>query len=143
MRTVTFDETKLAIVPIEPTEEMAEAAWESDGNVEYFDNIRYLTRSDLTYSVMITAAPPHPADNTGWISVDDRLPLEHAGVLISFLDQYQYPQIVDGFYFKLRNGSLVWNQNTEFCEAQGGWEGAIIKKQELKVTHWMPLPAAK
>ena len=94
----------------------------------------------------IAAAPPYPADVNckeildSWISVDDRLPLEHAGVLISFLDQYQYPQIIDGFYFKLNNGDLVWHQNTEFCEAQGGWEGATIKKQDLKVTHWMPLP---
>ena len=80
--------------------------------------------------------------NMVWIPVSERLPLEHAGVLISFLDQYQYPQIADGYYFKLSNGNLIWHQNADHCEAQGGWEGAIINYEKLNVTHWMNFPAA-
>jgi hypothetical protein len=62
MKTVTFDPLTHKVVPIYSTDEMSEAAWEADDNVEYFDNIRYLNRSDLTYSAMIATAPDYPAD---------------------------------------------------------------------------------
>lgn len=73
MKTVTFNPLTHVVVPICSTDEMSESAMESDDNVECFDDVRYLTSPDLTYSAMVAAAPEYPAD-AGWISVDERLP---------------------------------------------------------------------
>ena len=128
MKTVTFDPATHKVVPIEPTELMV-----NDGEV-------FASSAALCYRDVITAAPEYQGDV--WIKCSERLPLEHASVLVSFLDQYQYPQIANGYYFKLSNGDLIWHQNADFCEAQGGWDGAIISPEKLNITHWMPLPPA-
>lgn len=76
-----------------------------------------------------------------WISVDERLPQEHEDVILLILDEYDQIQYAHGFYWKYHKADrIVWNQNADFCTPQGGWDGATMDKDELNVTHWMPLP---
>ena len=76
-----------------------------------------------------------------WISVDERLPEEYQDVILLILDEYDQIQYAHGFYWKYEKANrIVWNQNSDFCTPQGGWDGATMDKDELNVTHWMPLP---
>lgn len=43
------------LVPVEPTDEMVDAAWDSDG-ADYVGERKYIHRSDLAYKAMIEVA---------------------------------------------------------------------------------------
>lgn len=65
MKTITFDETKWKLVPIEPTKEMDRAAMRKTSQASYGDAID-------AYSAMLSAAPEYEpeADEDGWIKWD-------------------------------------------------------------------------
>ena len=56
MKTVTYDETKWVLVPVEPTDEMVEAAWDSDA-ADYVGEHKRIHSLGLAWSAMIAAAP--------------------------------------------------------------------------------------
>ena len=47
------------LVPVEPTDDMCEAAWNSDG-VDYVGEYQRIHRADLAYAAMLAAAPQPP-----------------------------------------------------------------------------------
>lgn len=100
MRTVTFDETKFAIVPIEPTEGMIQAfclnqqegdfktylAWWNSHSSGTSERIRNYCVKD--YRGMIAAAPPYLESNFVE-SLDSSMPvgfLDHGGVFYPYKD---------------------------------------------------------
>ena len=56
MKTVTYDETKWVLVPVEPTDEMVEAAWDSDA-ADYVGEHKRIHSLGLAWSAMLAAAP--------------------------------------------------------------------------------------
>jgi len=124
MITVTYDETKFAIVPIEPTELMVNAG-------EYYAN-----GATVIYVAMIAAAPPYTESNfveslDSWIPASDRLPENDLLVLI-FTDNNDiitgsYNSVDYGGCWRIGNSSIIWHHNFN------------PDKIEIK---WMPLPSA-
>ena len=57
MKTVTFDETKWRLVPVEPTEAMIEAAHEAD---DPGDDPAATPQYGVAWSAMLAAAPVAP-----------------------------------------------------------------------------------
>lgn len=51
------------VVPIEATDEMCEAAWDSNA-ADYIGEHKVLTRADLVYKAMLSAAPPIATEST-------------------------------------------------------------------------------
>ena len=120
MKTITFDETKWKLVPIEPTKEMVEAAFHA--SIQHvLDCIADPARSSeigseenckkthtSRYQSMISAAPEHKpkADEDGFIQCDGRPPV--SGDV--FVD------------VKFSNGAVVlseWAEAWDWCKDGG------------------------
>lgn len=62
---------------------------------------------------------------------------EHGNtVLARVFDGYEFTTICAHL---LRDG-ITWVQDSEFIEAEGGWDGATKTCQKIEVTHWRELP---
>ena len=101
MKTITFDETKWKLVPIEPTKEMDRAAMRKTSQASYGDAID-------AYSAMLSAAPDYEpeADEDGFIQCDGRPPV--SGDV--FVD------------VKFSNGAVVlseWAEAWDWCKDGG------------------------
>jgi hypothetical protein len=102
--------TQYKWLPSDPTEEMLKA-------VDYFMN----PVAKALYEIMWQAAPESKQDavKTAWSSVDDKLPISFANVLV--MD----PQ--EGYH--------VAFHNTQYDQ----WF-SVCNRQLYDVTHWMPIP---
>lgn len=132
--TCTFNRMTHKVVPIEPTAEMnsAQEKYEDSfglcdcGGTNEFDSLR-------AYSIMLAAAPEYPADS-GWISVDERLPDLH--ICVSLLNNKTWMNTGGDF-------EVNWHASGWLCEFGHKYWNIIgeSRAQTLdSVTHWMPLP---
>lgn len=113
-KTVTYDETKWKLVPVEPTEEMANSGWSLKPFV-----------IDI-YSAMIASAPEHP-ENDEW------LPIETAPRNTSVLT-YRKPN-ADKTKRSIRCGTV------QVAIKYDGWATWSENwPSYYQPTHWQPLP---
>lgn len=118
--TCTFDDTTHRVVEIEPTDKQIEAM------VDYgHKGFR------IMYMKGIKAAPPYPADDTGWISVDDRLP-EIFQMVYAFVPMRASNPFSTAI---MRYSNSYKSEGNKFL-----FDGVEI--DDDVVTHWMPLPPA-
>ena len=75
-----------------------------------------------------------------WIEVNHWPPDSHKKVLASF-EEFGERRIVIAESWVDREGRRVWHQDSEWVEAEGGWDGAVKIHENLPVTHWSELPA--
>jgi hypothetical protein len=127
MKTVTFDETTHAIVPIVADELMLNAG-------EYFSE-----NALLVWDLMLDAAPPYQSvevNDMGWVPVSKRLPELHTAVALLNINTWMNT----GGDFEINWCGCGWlcefgNQYWNIIGERGG-------RTMDSVTHWMPLPAA-
>ena len=73
-----------------------------------------------------------------WTEVSEWMPNQHEKVLVSFED-CGAQQITCASYF-VHKDKQCWQQDHEWMEARGGWNGATLSPEDLPVTHWDTLP---
>jgi hypothetical protein len=57
MITVTYDETQFALVPMEPTDAMIDAAWECDAATDWVGEHKRIHSAADCYRAMLAATP--------------------------------------------------------------------------------------
>ena len=145
MRTVTFDETKFAIVPLEPTISMVNALMLAADNTYYSDMVRDV----------IAVAPPYPESNCKeildrWIPCSERLPDTSRKVIAYYKNEYGKDRQVMAFHagkFDVESGSD--DEHTDYCERGDtyylpeGWHEVIENWDDYssvaiscEITHW-------
>lgn len=74
-----------------------------------------------------------------WIAVEERLPEAHRAVLVA-IEGSDETEMAAWFSYQNSRGETVhcWQQPTERVRIDGD---ACFDYEDLKVTHWMPLPA--
>lgn len=74
-----------------------------------------------------------------WIDVNHWPPDLYKKVLASFVE-FGERRIVVAESWLDRDGKRIWQQDSEWIDAEGGWDGAIKRPENLPVTHWAELP---
>lgn len=126
-----------ALVPVEPTDEMIEAAMNCE-DVLFNSDESFCVQFGNIYEAMLAAAPKPqnipgniPAGKStltpdGWISCSERMPEDEQEVIVQNKLGYRYVS-----YFDEHSGL--------FFDMPGGNQMNCI--EHILVTHWMPLPA--
>ena len=99
MKTITFDETKWKLVPIEPTKEMEKSAF-LNVEINHFPGFNSGTEArNSIYYAMLSAAPEYKpeADEDGFVQCDGRPPVS-GDVLVDI---------------KFSNGAVVLSERAE------------------------------
>lgn len=81
-----------------------------------------------------------------WVKCNDRMPhgdgeFQSATVLVALPEYKDGPLCVVMAETWVYQDRRRWIQSAEFCEAEGGWDGATLVRENLNPSHWMPLPA--
>lgn len=124
MKTVTFNPLEFKLVPIELLNAV-EHLLKCKGRFHTEQNFSALKSAHFDYSTM----PEYPAD-TGWISVDERLPELHAFVLVAF--NHKKCDVDFDVLIASYTNSYKGLKKVFVC---GGDEMRINA-----ITYWMPLP---
>jgi hypothetical protein len=76
---------------------------------------------------------------SGWIPVGERMPREGEKVLVA--GDFYPDEVAIAAWFDFK-GKPIWHQDSEHVRADSGTygNGATLDHDELKVSHWAPLP---
>jgi hypothetical protein len=117
------------LVQIEPTKAMIEAGDEiADIHYEYGETL-YLKNTEEVYKAMLEASPTTDTV-TGWISVDDRLPLDREFVLV----------LCPSGYTTIKNTVVTARLDSVFRGNR--WidhANDLLTDSGLTPTHWRPM----
>ena len=159
MKTVTYDETKWVLVPVEPTDEMVEAAWDSDA-ADYVGEHKRIHSLGLAWSAMLAAAPsaqgvdglPQPfgyieprPDLSGYEVFDDPGPRRAAIWNMHGMQQAlaQQPAAVDEAMVMVpKRDALILANFANFAKAHGGAMEQLAARRiaSLATQHQEPKP---
>jgi hypothetical protein len=148
LKTVTFNPRTHKVVPLYATEEMIDHVYECEDELNFDDLDPYYF--NIAWDRMASAAPECPADS-GWISVDERLPVVKHGDEEEF---NVHVRIKSNGRIIVRSAHFLNEMEMDNIEEDekrffSGWhsrahsdefEGYYEPLDELEVISWMPLP---
>lgn len=137
MKTVAYDETKFAIVPIEADDRMIAFGINTPCALTGDDDADSINDYKSVYRSMIKAAPPYPESNfveslDSWIPVSQRLP-DIATPVLALVGKNTYAlariDYEEGWLWSIGGSDLSDVRNYEADD-------------DYQPTHWMYIPAA-
>jgi hypothetical protein len=77
-----------------------------------------------------------------WHLASESLPPANTKVVVCHTDYGGHAIAVASMYLRSTNGKPfpIWNQDGEWIDAEGGWNGAYKTYENLSVTHWRKIP---